>query len=83
MLKRLILVRGAEITLFVVLGALPLAVHNAFALLLLTLLAIYGVVLIAVMLAAPRGLQGAVRRVGVPVEELWRSRGAQPRKEGT
>src|SRR3954465_13446248 len=46
-------------------------------------LAIYGVVLIAVMLAAPRGLQGAVRRVGVPVEELWRSRGVQPRKEGT
>jgi branched-chain amino acid transport system permease protein len=46
-------------------------------------LAIYGVVLIAVMLAAPRGLQGAVRRVSVPVEELWRSRGVQPRKEGT
>jgi branched-chain amino acid transport system permease protein len=46
-------------------------------------LAIYGVVLIAVMLAAPRGLQGAVRRLSLPVEELWRSRGVQPRKEGT
>jgi branched-chain amino acid transport system permease protein len=46
-------------------------------------LAIYGVVLIAVMLAAPRGLQGAVRRVADPVEEWWRSRGVQPRKEET
>jgi ABC-type branched-subunit amino acid transport system ATPase component/ABC-type branched-subunit amino acid transport system permease subunit len=45
-LKRLILVRGAEIALFVVLGALPLAVHSPYALGLLTLLAIYGVVLI-------------------------------------
>lgn len=46
MLKRLILVRGAEIALFVVLGALPLAVHSPYALGLLTLLAIYGIVLI-------------------------------------
>jgi branched-chain amino acid transport system permease protein len=46
MLKRLILVRGAEIALFVVLAALPLAVHNLFVVGLLTLLAIYGVVLI-------------------------------------
>jgi branched-chain amino acid transport system permease protein len=46
-------------------------------------LAIYGVVLIAVMLAAPQGLQGAVRRVLNPAEELWeqRSRGDAPRKE--
>jgi len=46
MLKRLILVRGAEIALFVVLGALPLAVDSPYLLGLLTLLAIYGVVLI-------------------------------------
>ena len=46
MLKRLILVRGAEIALFVVLGALPLAVQSPYALGLLTLLAIYGIVLI-------------------------------------
>lgn len=46
MLKRLILVRGAEIALFVVLGALPLAVDSPFALGLLTLLAIWGVALI-------------------------------------
>jgi ABC-type branched-subunit amino acid transport system ATPase component/ABC-type branched-subunit amino acid transport system permease subunit len=45
-LKRLILVRGAEIALFVVLGAVPLAVHSPYALGLLTLLAIYGIVLI-------------------------------------
>jgi branched-chain amino acid transport system permease protein len=45
-LKRLILVRGAEIALFVVLAALPLAVDSAYVVLLLTLLAIYGVVLI-------------------------------------
>jgi ABC-type branched-subunit amino acid transport system ATPase component/ABC-type branched-subunit amino acid transport system permease subunit len=45
-LKRLILVRGAEIALFVVLGALPLVVESPYALGLLTLLAIYGVVLI-------------------------------------
>lgn len=46
MLKRFILVRGAEIGLFVVLGAVPLAVHSPYALGLLTLLAIYGIVLI-------------------------------------
>jgi branched-chain amino acid transport system permease protein len=46
LLKRLILVRGAEIALFVVLGALPLAVDSPYVLGLLTLLAIYGVVLI-------------------------------------
>jgi ABC-type branched-subunit amino acid transport system ATPase component/ABC-type branched-subunit amino acid transport system permease subunit len=45
-LKRLILVRGAEIALFVVLGALPLAVDSPYVLGLLTLLAIYGVALI-------------------------------------
>jgi ABC-type branched-subunit amino acid transport system ATPase component/ABC-type branched-subunit amino acid transport system permease subunit len=44
--KRLILVRGAEIALFVVLGAVPLAVESPYALGLLTLLAIYGIVLI-------------------------------------
>ena len=46
MLKRFILVRGAELALFVVLGAVPLAVHSPYALGLLTLLAIYGIVLI-------------------------------------
>jgi branched-chain amino acid transport system permease protein len=45
-LKRLILVRGAEIALFVVLGALPLAVDSPYALGLLTLLAIWGIALI-------------------------------------
>jgi ABC-type branched-subunit amino acid transport system ATPase component/ABC-type branched-subunit amino acid transport system permease subunit len=45
-LKRLILVRGTEIALFVVLAALPLAVDSQYVVLLLTLLAIYGVVLI-------------------------------------
>jgi len=45
-LHRLVLVRGAEIALFVVLGALPLVEHSPYALGLLTLLAIYGVVLI-------------------------------------
>jgi branched-chain amino acid transport system permease protein len=44
--KRLILVRGAEIALFVALGALPLVVDSPFVLGLLTLLAIYGVALI-------------------------------------
>lgn len=46
MLKRLILVRGAEIALFIVLGAVPLVVQSPYALGLLTLLAIYGIVLI-------------------------------------
>src|SRR5512138_305669 len=44
--KRLLLVRGAEVALFALLLALPLAVSNAFALGLLTLLAIYGILLI-------------------------------------
>ena len=46
MLKRLLLVRGAEILLFAFLAAIPLAVRNPYALGLLTLLAIYGIVLI-------------------------------------
>ena len=46
MLKRLLLVRGAEVLLFGLLAALPLLVTNAYALGLLTLLAIYGIVLI-------------------------------------
>ena len=46
MLKRVLLVRGAEIVLFALLAAIPLAVHNPYALGLLTLLAIYGIVLI-------------------------------------
>jgi ABC-type branched-subunit amino acid transport system ATPase component/ABC-type branched-subunit amino acid transport system permease subunit len=45
-LKRLLLVRGAEVALFVALLALPLEVHNPYALGLLTLLAIYGILLI-------------------------------------
>lgn len=44
--KRLLLVRGAEVLLFALLAALPVAVHNAYALGLLTLLAIYGILLI-------------------------------------
>ncbi len=46
MLKRLLLVRGAEVGLFAVLAAVPLAVQNSYALGLLTLLAIYGILLI-------------------------------------
>ncbi len=46
MLKRLLLVRGAEIALFAVLAAIPLSVTSPYALGLLTLLAIYGIVLI-------------------------------------
>ena len=46
MLKRLLLVRGAELLLFVLLGAIPLAVTSPYALGLLTLLAIYGILLI-------------------------------------
>jgi ABC-type branched-subunit amino acid transport system ATPase component/ABC-type branched-subunit amino acid transport system permease subunit len=45
-LKRLLLVRGAELVLFAVLAAVPLAVGNPYALGLLTLLAIYGILLI-------------------------------------
>src|SRR5882762_10095744 len=46
MWKRLLLIRGAELLMFAVLAAVPLAVHSPYALGLLTLLAIYGVVLI-------------------------------------
>lgn len=46
MLRRLLLVRGAEVLLFGLLAAVPLAVHNPYALGLLTLLAIYGILLI-------------------------------------
>ena len=46
MLKRLLLVRGAEIALFALLAALPLAAQSPYALGLLTLLAIYGILLI-------------------------------------
>jgi branched-chain amino acid transport system permease protein len=45
-LKRVLLVRGAELALFALLAAIPLAVENPYALGLLTLLAIYGIVLI-------------------------------------
>jgi ABC-type branched-subunit amino acid transport system ATPase component/ABC-type branched-subunit amino acid transport system permease subunit len=46
MLKRLLLVRGAELVLFALLAAIPLAVRNPYVLGLLTLLAIYGILLI-------------------------------------
>ncbi len=46
MLKRLLLVRGAEVALFAVIAAIPIAVLNPYALGLLTLLAIYGILLI-------------------------------------
>src|SRR6267154_3896782 len=46
MWKRLILIRGAELLMFAVLAAVPLAVHNPYVLGLLTLLAIYGILLI-------------------------------------
>ena len=46
MLKRLLLVRGAELALFAFLVAVPLAVQSSYALGLLTLLAIYGILLI-------------------------------------
>ncbi len=46
MLKRLLLVRGAEVAMFAALAALPLAVRNPYALGLLTLLAIYGILLV-------------------------------------
>jgi branched-chain amino acid transport system permease protein len=45
-LKRLLLVRGIEILLFGALAAIPLAVRSPYALGLLTLLAIYGILLI-------------------------------------
>jgi branched-chain amino acid transport system permease protein len=46
MLKRLVLVRGAEVALFLLLGAIPLVVTSPYTLGLLTLLAIYGILLI-------------------------------------
>jgi branched-chain amino acid transport system permease protein len=46
MLKRLVLILGAEALLLVVLAAIPLAVNNSFVLGLLTLLTIYGILLI-------------------------------------
>ncbi len=46
MLKRLLLIRGAEIIVFALLAAIPLMVSNSYALGLLTLLAIYGILLI-------------------------------------
>ncbi len=46
MLKRLLLVRGTEILLFALLAAIPLAARSPYALGLLTLLAIYGILLI-------------------------------------
>ena len=46
MLKRLLLIRGAEIIVLTLLAAIPLMVSNSYALGLLTLLAIYGILLI-------------------------------------
>ena len=46
MLKRLLLVRGSELVMFAALAAIPLFVQNTYALGLLTLLAIYGILLI-------------------------------------
>lgn len=46
MLKRLLLVRGSELLMFALLALLPLFVQSSYALGLLTLLAIYGILLI-------------------------------------
>src|SRR5438128_854325 len=46
MLKRLLLIRGAELLMFALLAAIPIGVHNPYVLGLLTLLAIYGILLI-------------------------------------
>lgn len=46
MVKRLFFIHGAELLVFVLLAAVPLVVINPFALALLTLLAIYGILLI-------------------------------------
>ena len=54
--KRLLLVRGAELVAFAMLAALPLAVKNPYALGLLTLLAIYGILLIGMALGALESL---------------------------
>jgi len=47
-------------------------------------LALYGVVLIVVVLAAPHGIQGAVRRIAAPARRArdQRERGRVPREEG-
>ena len=45
-MKRILLVNGAELAAFILLACIPLAVSNSFALGLLTLLAIYGILLI-------------------------------------
>src|ERR1700749_3792730 len=45
-MKRLLLIRGAELLMFVVLLAIPLGISNPYLLGLLTLLAIYGILLI-------------------------------------
>ena len=50
MLKRLLLIRGAEIVVLALLAAIPLMVSNSYVLGLLTLLAIYGILLIGLML---------------------------------
>ncbi len=46
MWKRLLLIRGAELVMFALLAGVPLAVQNPYVLGLLTLLAIYGILLI-------------------------------------
>lgn len=46
MWKRLLLIRGAELVTFLLLAVIPLLVNNSYALGLLTLLAIYGILLI-------------------------------------
>jgi branched-chain amino acid transport system permease protein len=45
-MKRILLVNGAELIAFILLACIPLAVNNSYALGLLTLLAIYGILLI-------------------------------------
>jgi len=45
-MRRLLFLRGAELLAFAVLGAIPLLVLNEYALGLLTLLSIYGILLI-------------------------------------
>jgi branched-chain amino acid transport system permease protein len=45
-LKRILLVNGAELIAFILLACIPLAVSNSYVLGLLTLLAIYGILLI-------------------------------------
>ena len=65
MLKRLLLVRGAELLLFALLASIPLAVTSPYALGLLTLLAIYGILLITALAVRPTGVFGkaAIRKV--------------------